>query len=575
MDLEKYAIRIKKEHKIDSGYDSIIKKIRELNRSNKAVIIECYPGTNEDLIIEKILKKSSFDQIINSKCFLIDEDKTESILKYNITDDRIFGRLSLHTLYDFKNDSFEEVQETIMSDLAKGQKIAIIGSGSYLFEGNKTSIYVDLTRWEIQNRYKDKSISNFNASNAGEDPLRMIKRGYFVDWPIADRFKKRNMQDMDYYLDIMEEEKPMLLSIPSYMEALSEVVNQPFSVVPFYDSGVWGGKWLQEKFGIYKDKENIAWSFNGVPEENSLVLKIGDEIIETPANNLVFFESQSLLGENVESRFGKNFPIRFNFLDTMGGQNLSLQVHPKTDYLQDTFGLHYTQDESYYVLEADPEAVVYLGLNEGTTENDLTKALIKSQNKGEVFDDRQFINRIPMKKHDHFSIPSGTIHSSGKNSVVLEISATPNRFTFKLWDWGRVDFDGLPRPVHLNHGFPNIDYYKTTTWVNRYLVNPIETIIENDNYIEERTGLYKTEFLETRRHTSKVSVLHENDNGVNVLNLVDGKGAVITSDFDEFEPFEVDYAQTVIIPSKIMSYRISPKNERSEIKTIKAYVRKY
>ena len=307
-----------------------------------------------------------------------------------------------------------------------------------------------------------------------------------------------------------------------------------------------------------------------------MIFDFDGTMVESPANNIVFFQSTDLLGEQIESRFGRNFPIRFNFLDTMGGQNLSLQVHPKTDYIQDTFGAHYTQDESYYVLEAKKGAKVYLGLTEGTTKEKLQTALEKATSGESIFDDEKYINNLPMVKHDHFSIPSGTVHSSGSNSVVLEISATPNRFTFKLWDWGRVDFDGLPRPVHLNHGIPNIDFYKDTSWVNDYLVNPFEVIEEGDGWYEEKTGLYRSEFLETRRHTFTKSVSHTSNDGVNVLNLVQGDAVIISSDNNEFEPFTLSYVQTVIIPAKVKQYTITPKNPNTiEYKTVKAFVRKY
>ncbi|MGC6756669.1 mannose-6-phosphate isomerase, partial [Escherichia coli] len=89
--------------------------------------------------------------------------------------------------------------------------------------------------------------------------------------------------------------------------------------------------------------------FDGVPEENSVIFEIGTVTFEVPGNDLVLFYPVSILGEKVFGRFGSDFPIRFDYLDTMAGGNLSLQVHPTLDYAYRKFGLKYTQDESYYI----------------------------------------------------------------------------------------------------------------------------------------------------------------------------------------------------------------------------------
>jgi len=94
----------------------------------------------------------------------------------------------------------------------------------------------------------------------------------------------------------------------------------------------------------------------------------------------------------------------------MGGQNLSLQVHPLTEYIQNTFGMHYTQDESYYILDCEEEAQVYLGLKENIDKVKMLSALQKTQDEGAPFATETFVNAWPVKKHDHFLIPAGTVY---------------------------------------------------------------------------------------------------------------------------------------------------------------------
>ena len=321
--------------------------------------------------------------------------------------------------------------------------------------------------------------------------------------------------------------------------------------------------------------QNFGWCFDCVPEENSLLLNFGGVNFELPASDLVFHQPRQLLGEAVHARFGDEFPIRFDFLDTMGGGNLSFQVHPLPAYIQEHFGMKYTQDESYYLLDAGPNAAVYLGLKEGIDRAAMARDLRRAQEGECEFPADRYANRWPAKKHDHFLIPAGTCHCSGANSMVLEISATPYIFTFKMWDWGRMGLDGKPRPLHLDHGLANVQWDRTTTWVERNLVNRIVPLGHGDGWREERTGLHELEFIETRRHWFTGIAPHDTYGGVNVLNLVQGEEAIVESPAVAFEPYIVHYAETFIVPAAVGKYTIRPHGpaEGKECATIKAWVR--
>ena len=159
--------------------------------------------------------------------------------------------------------------------------------------------------------------------------------------------------------------------------------------------------------------------------------------------------------------------------------------------------------------------------------------------------------------------------------MVLEISATPYIFTFKLWDWNRLGLDGLPRPINIARGRPNLQADRNTEWTKLNLINHVETVAQSPGWREERTGLHALEFIETRRHWFSKSVEHNTNGGVNVLNLVEGDEVIVESPTGAFEPFIVHYAETFIVPACVGRYNIRPHgpSKGNECATLKAYVR--
>jgi len=201
---------------------------------------------------------------------------------------------------------------------------------------------------------------------------------------------------------------------------------------------------------------------------------------------------------------------------------------------------------------------------------------LRSAQRGEQpFDVEKYVNKMPARKHDHFLIPGGTIHCSGEDALVLEISSTPNIFTFKLWDWDRLGLDGKPRPINVERGKDVINWGRDTEYVQTKLINCVAEVGEGDGWREEKTGLHVNEFIETRRHWFTKPVTHDTNNSVNVLNLVEGEEVIIESPTGSFDPFIVHYAETFIIVASVGEYTITPhgKAAGTECGTIKAYVR--
>lgn len=551
------------------GYENIIKKIKKSLNKKKVIVVDCYLGIDDSELLSVLINNLKPKHVFLSEEIFYDGDKLSEMMQANLTEDRVRGVMYYGTIMDYVDKTkLSQMQEELIAN--QDELLLIYGFGASLVSKGDLLIYADLTRWEIQLRYRS-GLANFKQHNYTDDPLIKNKRGYFIEWRIADKHKCSIFDEIDLYLDTNIANTPKMVTGNAFRNALKSVCKQPFRLVPYFDPGVWGGQWMKEVCNLDKSKPNYAWSFDGVPEENSINLKFGETIIATPALNVVMYQAKELLGAKNYARFGAEFPIRFDLLDTMGGGNLSLQVHPTTEYIKSHFGMPYTQDESYYILDSNGGGV-YLGLKDNIDRDELINDLEKANEGGESFNTDKYINYFPANKHDHFLIPAGTIHCSSANCVVLEVSATPYIFTFKLWDWGRVGLDGKPRPIHIRDGKQVIDYQRTTSWVKENLVNAFTTIEETKTYTEIKTGLHELEFIETRVITAKQKTVHHTNDGVIMMNLVEGNAAVINSPQNNFEPFTVHYAETFIIPAQVGEFEILPVNNE-EIKVLKAYVR--
>ena len=205
--------------------------------------------------------------------------------------------------------------------------------------------------------------------------------------------------------------------------------------------------------------------------------------------------------------------------------------------------------------------------------NLIVEAFETAQETGE-FDDEKWINHFPMKKHDHVFIPGGTIHSAGKNTLTLEIDMFCFT-TFKLWDWGRVDFDGKPRPINIDHGKHVIQEEFQTQMIKDQFISKKQEVDRGYGWRKEKSGTMPFEDpMEVNRYWFSKSVHFDPNDCIVIHVLVEGEEAIIESLDDSFEPVVIHYAEAVFVPPAAGQYTIKPygKSKYQECAVLEIYM---
>jgi hypothetical protein len=430
------VIAVGREDEVRSGWADVGATIAaDARRGDRCVVaVDCYPGVHVGEVRDALAAALAAATIINAEDALRPAGDLSSALTPYLGDDPVFGRMSAFGLdWFFDPDRVASLRARV-GRLEHGIAL-VIGTGALVVAPDADLlIYADLTRWEIQRRSanarsaisapttpgrRQPSSSSAVTSSTGEPPTAGRTRCSTASTGTSTRTR------------------PDRLSSSRARHTGGRSKSRPDG-----RSG-WCRSSIPDR-GRRVDAPQLRTPGRGAELRLVLRLRSGGE---QPAVRLRLAHHQfagaprrppsplDLLGRKVFETFGAEFPIRFDLLDTWEGGNLSLQVHPLRDYIRKRFGMNYTQDESYYVLDAKAGAQVYLGFKDGIDATRFTNELEAAQSGGPLFLPAHHVTAWPSVKHAHFSIPAGTIHCSGRDNVVLEISATPYIFTFKLWDW--------------------------------------------------------------------------------------------------------------------------------------------
>lgn len=479
----------------------------------------------------------------------------EAMIKPNLNgDDPVFGKRYLGELSDFfDTDKLNVLQPDATADIC-----ILYGTGASLANWTGKLIYVEVPKNEIQYRMRAGSAKNIGCT----DTLaysQIYKRMYFIEWPVLNTHKASLLPKIDFIVDEQRMDEITWMQGSDFRSALDLMLESPVRARPWFEAGVWGGQWMKEHIkDLNQDEVNYAWSFELITPENGVVLEGNNHLLEVSFDFLMFQNNKKVLGK-AAARFGNDFPIRFDYLDTFDGGNLSVQCHPRPEYITSNFGETFTQDETYYILDCADDAVVYLGFTEDINPEEFKNALIQSQEKSEEIVIEKYVQKFQAKKHDLFLIPNGTIHASGTNNMVLEISSTPYIFTFKMYDWVRPGLDGKPRPINLEHGFNNVYFdRKGERIVEEFISKPVvEAEFSNGKKISLPT--HEEHFYAVDRYEFTGEIEIETLGQCHICMLVEGDIAEVSAG-ENTQTFK--YAETFVIPANVSKYKINHKSDK-------------
>lgn len=551
---------------IFNGYDSLAQWIIE----QKTVVIDGYAGVFWDTIQAAL--HSCFSNAglnvnwIQTAQFLKPALAIEALIQPFLgTHDSVWGTKCSLALQDFYE--VEQLSKQV-PDNACNINI-MIGSGAAFCGWDVPVVYIDLPKNELQFRMRARAITNLGSTGVYE-PFYMYKRFYFVDWVLLNSHKKNILPKISVIADGQWPTDINWMFGAALFNGLDQLSHSVFRVRPWFEPGAWGGQWIKNHIPhINKEVVNYAWSFELIVPENGLVFESNGYLLEVSFDFLMFHNRRAVLGKHADT-FGDEFPIRFDFLDTVDGGNLSIQCHPSRHYIQEVFGEKITQDETYYILDCQDNARVYLGFQENINPEEFKAALQASQEEGVTLPIENFVQSHPAQKHDFFLIPNQTIHSAGAGSLVLEISATPYIFTFKMYDWLRLDLDGKPRPINIEHAFNNLNFNRKGTNVQQELISKPIVIEAGENYQIVHLPTHAEHFYDVHRIEFDNEITVETGNRCHVLMLVDGQ--TLTIETADGTKREFAYAETFVVPAAAKSYTLTNGGNR-RANVIKAFLK--
>jgi mannose-6-phosphate isomerase len=304
----------------------------------------------------------------------------------------------------------------------------------------------------------------------------------------------------------------------------------PLLFEPIFKERIWGGTKLKEILNKSFDGSQIgeSWELSTVDNDISVVANGAFEGLNL--NQLIEKYPTEVLGIKSIQHFGNNFPLLFKFIDAK--EDLSIQVHPN-DVLAKERHNSFGKTEMWFVMQADDNARLVVGFKDKTNKKEYQEHL---ENKTLV----AVLNETPVKVGDAFFLETGTVHAIGAGVLIAEIQQTSD-ITYRLYDWDRVDANGVGRELHTDLALDAINFEPKNTKLDY-------EVVKNKSVNLVECPFFKTNILQI----SDIYNWKKTKESFTVLMCTEGSFTIIMLHFKA----EFKKGDTILIPAIIDGFEI-------------------
>ena len=462
----------------------------------------------------------------------------------------------------------EAFKKAVPASRQAGKISVVYGYGSLIPELRElydVKVFFDLTPMKSMLRIRRGEYSNLGKERPGIIN-RTIRRCYYCDFECAVRNRHELWENNvpDWYVLDNDPQNLQLMPFGTFSEICAQLVKYPFRAKPCYLEGVWGGSYMKKLRNLPDEMRNAAWVFDFIPMEVSVVVEAGDEKLDINYCSFVHKEGVNLMGEDCVKKFEGYFPIRFNWDDSYHSTgNMSIQCHSGGEYNVKNYNEFGRQDESYYVVVTGHDAKTFIGFRDDADIPQFFRDIEAADTEHKPCDYMKYVSYEESKPGLQVMLPAGTIHSSGRNQVILEIgSLTIGSYTYKMYDYLRLDFDGKQRPIHTRLGEENVRQDRRYSVIHdpespEYIVQKPRLAASGEGWEEYILGENPQVYFSLRRLEFEKKC--EQDTGgklFHVLTLVDGDAVRVRSVRHPERYFDLQFMDIVCVPADMGRYVI-------------------